>query len=58
MGQFSDMYCFANDPYECEFVYKSAAIDPDGEFKCQVCDQDGVPQDTGVDEGGDGDLLG
>lgn len=60
MGEFSDMYCFANDPYECEFVYEMATIDHDGEFKCQACDQNGVQQYTVTDEneGQDEDLLG
>lgn len=44
MGDFSDMYCFANEPYECEFVYDLATIIHDGEFKCHVCDMDGVRQ--------------
>lgn len=44
MGSFTDMYCFANEPYECEFVYDLATIVHDGEFKCQVCDMEGVRQ--------------
>ncbi len=60
MGEFSDIHCFDNDPYECEFVYELATIDHGGEFKCQVCDQDGVQQETGTGtvEGEDEDSLG
>eukprot|EP00752_Nemacystus_decipiens_P002934 g2729.t1 len=60
MGSFTDMYCFANEPYECEFVYDLATITHDGEFKCHVCDMDGVRQVISDDDylGGTGDATG
>ncbi|CAM9176768.1 unnamed protein product [Ectocarpus fasciculatus] len=50
MGDFIDMYCFANDPYECEFVYDQATVFHTGEFKCQICDIEGERQETGTDD--------
>lgn len=50
MGSFSGMYCFDNEPYECEFVYDLATVTHDGEFKCQVCNMDGVRQAVSSDE--------
>lgn len=41
MGEFDNVYCFANDPYECEFVYNLAEILHHGELKCQICDLEG-----------------
>eukprot|EP00752_Nemacystus_decipiens_P011906 g10557.t1 len=54
MGTFFNMFCFANVPYECEFVYDGAEIVHEGEFKCHICDIDGTRQATGLDD----DLLG
>lgn len=54
MGEFFNMFCFANTPYECEFVYDGAEVLHDGEFKCHICDMEGVRQATGLDD----DLLG
>lgn len=50
MGEFFNMYCFANDPYECEFVYDGATITHEGEFKCHLCDIEGVEQGSGVED--------
>ncbi|CAN0025059.1 unnamed protein product [Ectocarpus fasciculatus] len=44
MGEFNDMYCFGNDPYECEFVYDQSDIVHGGVVSCQICDIDGVRQ--------------
>ncbi|CAM9458338.1 unnamed protein product [Ectocarpus sp. 8 AP-2014] len=49
MGEFNDMYCFANEPYECEFVYDQSDIVHNGEINCQICDIDGVQQVSGTD---------
>eukprot|EP00752_Nemacystus_decipiens_P011910 g10561.t1 len=54
MGTFFNMFCFANVPYECEFVYDGAEIVHEGEFKCHICDIDGTRLATGLDD----DLLG
>ena len=54
MGNFFNMFCFANEPYECEFVYDGASILHEGEFKCHICNIEGTRQDTGLDD----DLLG
>lgn len=53
MGTFFNIFCFANVPYECEFVYDGAEVLHDGEFKCHICDIEGVRQDAGLDD----DLL-
>ena len=53
MGNFFNTFCFGNDPFECEFVYDGAEILHEGEFKCQICDIDGVRQASGTDD----DLL-
>ena len=53
MGNVFNMFCFGNDPYECEFVYDGAEILHEGETKCQICDIDGVRQ-----VGDEGDFLG
>ncbi|CAM9326456.1 unnamed protein product [Ectocarpus sp. 6 AP-2014] len=51
MGDFNDIYCFGNDPYECEFVYDQSDIVHSGEFKCQLCVIDGVRQEvSGTDD--------
>ncbi|CBJ26272.1 polymorphic outer membrane protein [Ectocarpus siliculosus] len=51
MGEFNDMYCFGNDPYECEFVYDQSDIVHSGEFNCQLCVIDGVRQEvSGTDD--------
>lgn len=54
MGSFFNMFCFANVPYECEFVYDGATIAHDGEFKCHICDITGERQASGIDD----DLIG
>ncbi|CAN0522742.1 unnamed protein product [Ectocarpus sp. 12 AP-2014] len=50
MGEFSDMYCFGNEPYECEFVYDQSTVVHSGEFKCQICDIEGERQQSGTDD--------
>ncbi|CAM9484228.1 unnamed protein product [Ectocarpus sp. 8 AP-2014] len=51
MGEFNDIYCFGNDPYECEFVYDQSDIVHSGEFNCQLCGIDGVRQEvSGTDD--------
>lgn len=50
MGEFEGVYCFANDPYECELVYDLATITHTGEFKCQICDLTGDRQAAGDDD--------
>lgn len=50
MGKFDNVFCFENEPYECEFVYHDAMLVHEGEFKCQICDQDGERQDPGTDD--------
>ena len=43
MGEFDEVYCFGNSPYECEFVLDMAGIDTSmgGNFKCQACNLEG-----------------
>eukprot|EP00903_Cladosiphon_okamuranus_P014004 g13023.t1 len=50
MGTFYNMFCFANDPYECEFVYDGAEVAHSGEFKCHICDIEGTRQRSGTDD--------
>ncbi|CAN0357500.1 unnamed protein product [Ectocarpus sp. 12 AP-2014] len=50
MGEFNDMYCFGNEPYECEFVYDQSTAVHSGEFKCQICDIEGERQQSGTDD--------
>ncbi|CAM9104670.1 unnamed protein product [Laminaria digitata] len=50
MGKFDNVFCFENEPYECEFVYHDAILVHEGEFKCQICNQDGERQDPGTDD--------
>ena len=50
MGKFINVFCFENEPYECEFVYHDAIMVHEGEFKCQICDEDGERQDPGTDD--------
>ena len=41
MGTFNDIFCYANDPYECEILYEGIDVIFDGDFKCQICNFDG-----------------
>ena len=50
MGIFTNVFCFENLPYECEFVYHDAMMEHVGQLKCQICDQDGNRQDPGTDD--------
>lgn len=50
MGELENIYCFGNDPYECEFVYDMAWATHVGEFKCRICDIDGESQESGADD--------
>lgn len=50
MGESFNIFCFANEPYECEFVYDGAEIVHDGEFKCHICNIDGEQQASGTDD--------
>ncbi|CAM9804479.1 unnamed protein product [Scytosiphon promiscuus] len=55
MGEFYNMFCYYNVPYECEFIEDLAEIDYSGDFKCHVCNIDGVRQlDTTEDDDLDG----
>ena len=40
MGTFDNIYCYANDPYECEVLYEGIDV-ISVEFKCQICNFDG-----------------
>ncbi len=50
MGSFTNTWCFANEPYECEMVYDGASILEAGEFKCHICNSAGERQETDVDD--------
>lgn len=50
MGLSLNMFCFANDPFECELVYDGAEILHEGQFKCHLRDIDVVRQSTGLDD--------
>ena len=41
MSTFNDIFCYANDPYECEVLYEGIDVIFDGDFKCQICNFDG-----------------
>lgn len=50
MVSFDTIFCYMNDPYECEFVYIGANVISDGEFKCQICSLDGDRLPLGYDD--------
>ncbi|CAN0394289.1 unnamed protein product [Pylaiella littoralis] len=50
MGEFFKTYCYFNEPYECEFVFDGVDITDEGDFKCNVCDIDGVKTIIGDDD--------
>ncbi|CAN0394131.1 unnamed protein product [Pylaiella littoralis] len=56
MGEFFKTYCFLNDPYECEFVFDGVDITDEGDFKCNVCDIDGVKTISGDDDAASRDI--
>ena len=40
IGVFDTVYCFNNNPYECEGLCEGIDVTFDGEFKCQICNFD------------------
>lgn len=50
MGDFNGVWCFANNPYECEIVYHQSDIVHNGEFKCNICNLDGEKQAPDEDD--------
>lgn len=50
MGEFFNVFCYGNEPYQCEFVYNLGQITHDGEFKCRICDLEGTQQDSGIED--------
>lgn len=53
LATLSNLYCFANDPYECEVVFHGVTLDSDEEIKCQVCDIVGSRESFDDDVGDD-----
>ncbi|CAM9181705.1 unnamed protein product [Hapterophycus canaliculatus] len=54
MGEFYNIFCFGNEPYECEFIEDLADVAYTGDFKCRVCNRDGDE----IDATGDGEIDG
>lgn len=50
MGEFENVFCFQNTPYECEFVYDFAEVVHSEEFKCQICNLEGERQIVTTDD--------
>ncbi|CAM9992511.1 unnamed protein product, partial [Scytosiphon promiscuus] len=50
MGEFYDTFCYANEPYECEFIEDLAEIAFVGDFKCSLCDIGGTQQSFNIDD--------
>lgn len=40
MGTFDNVFCYANDPYECEILFEGIDINLYDNFKCQICNFD------------------
>lgn len=50
MGDFSNVFCYHNEPYECEILYNLADVQHSGDQKCNVCNLEGEKQSVSIDD--------